>query len=55
MKSPEPVSRGLQRMWMRPRAFFAGNRLVLPAALLCMVAMQPLAHRVFRLVFHYLF
>jgi hypothetical protein len=54
MKSFAPVPCRLQRIWMRPCAFFADHRLVLPAMLLGMVAAQPLAGRLFRLVFRYL-
>jgi len=55
MKPLVPMSGGLQRIWVQFGEFLTGHRLVWMIALLCIVAAQPLASGLFRLVFRYLF
>ena len=55
MKPLVPMSGGVQRIWVQFGEFLTGHRLVWMIALLCIVAAQPLASGLFRLVFGYLF
>ena len=54
MKALVPMLGGLQQIWMQFGKFLKDHRLVWMIALLCIVAAQPLASELFRLVFKYL-
>jgi hypothetical protein len=55
VNSPLPASGGRQRIWTQLGAFLLAHRMIWLAALLCIIAAQPLAFRLFQLVFQHMF